>query len=340
MNLRLWALLVGVAFLSPRALAATGAELVEVRQIWDRAPHNAFTDLIRYDGAWLCVFREGTAHIPGTDGKIRVLRSADGAAWASTALVAEKGVDLRDPKISVAPDGRLMLLMGGSVYAGAEPTPNRKFASAHSRVSFSKDGREWTAPRAVEGVPDNHWLWRVTWHKGVGYGTVYASKGKGDGSGLTIWRTKDGVAYDGAVDPKPPVLPSEATVRFLADETMVVLLRSEEKDRHAWIGTSKAPYEKFEWRDGGRSAGGPDFLVAKEGRMFYGGRDFMEKGAAKTVFGEMAADEGLRPLLTLPSGGDTSYPRLVEAEGGVIWMSYYASHEGKTAIYLAKVRVK
>jgi hypothetical protein len=72
--------------------------------------------------------------------------------------------------------------------------------------------------------------------------------------------------------------------------------------------------------------------------MFYGGRDFAEKGAARTVFGAMTA-EGLKPLLTLPSGGDTSYPRLVEADDGVIWMSYYASHEGKTCIYLAKVRV-
>ena len=37
------------------------AELVEVRKVWDRAPHNAFTDLVRFDNTWFCVFRQGKA---------------------------------------------------------------------------------------------------------------------------------------------------------------------------------------------------------------------------------------------------------------------------------------
>jgi hypothetical protein len=40
--------------------------------------------------------------------------------------------------------------------------------------------------------------------------------------------------------------------------------------------------------------------------------------------------------LELPSGGDTSYAGLV-FQGGLLWISYYSSHEGKTCIYLAKV---
>ncbi len=46
----------------------------------------------------------------------------------------------------------------------------------------------------------------------------------------------------------------------------------------------------------------------------------------------------LTEFLALPSGGDTSYPGLVFTKG-VLWVSYYASHEGKTSIYLAKVRL-
>jgi hypothetical protein len=42
--------------------------------------------------------------------------------------------------------------------------------------------------------------------------------------------------------------------------------------------------------------------------------------------------------LALPSGGDTSYAGLV-VRHGVLWVSYYASHEGKTNIYLAKVKI-
>ena len=46
----------------------------------------------------------------------------------------------------------------------------------------------------------------------------------------------------------------------------------------------------------------------------------------------------LKEFLALPSGGDTSYAGLV-LHDGILWISYYSSHEGKTSIYLAKVRL-
>ena len=51
----------------------------------------------------------------------------------------------------------------------------------------------------------------------------------------------------------------------------------------------------------------------------------------------MTADGDYEPVLTFPSGGDTSYPGLVWHDG-LLWMSYYSSHEGKTSIYLAKIK--
>jgi hypothetical protein len=49
------------------------------------------------------------------------------------------------------------------------------------------------------------------------------------------------------------------------------------------------------------------------------------------------ATNQLQSILSLPSGGDTSYPGLVYRDG-ILWVSYYSSHEGKTGVYLAKVR--
>jgi hypothetical protein len=46
----------------------------------------------------------------------------------------------------------------------------------------------------------------------------------------------------------------------------------------------------------------------------------------------------LTEFLALPSGGDTSYAGLVH-HGGLLWVSYYASHEGKSSIYLAQVEI-
>jgi hypothetical protein len=337
-----------VAFVIVFACASSRAgerdpELPGVAKISDRAPHSAFTDLLRANNAYYCVFRESSAHIPGLNGKIRVLRSADGQNWEPIALVAEPGIDLRDPKVSLAPDGRLVLLMGGSVYPGDELVKNRKRTGAHSRVSFSKDGREWSTPQPVEGIGDDQWLWQMAWHKGVGYGAVYSTAKQTAGGAkrriFRVWKTADGVKWEKLAEPNPPVDLSEAAIRFLPDDTMVVLLRGEEKDRHAWIGTSAAPYDKWEWKDAGHAAQGPNFIVLPDGRMFYAGRDFTDKGAARTVFGRMTRDR-LEPLLTFPSGGDCSYAGIARGvEAGTLLVSYYSSHEGKTCIYLARVRI-
>ena len=47
----------------------------------------------------------------------------------------------------------------------------------------------------------------------------------------------------------------------------------------------------------------------------------------------------LTECLRLPSGGDTSYAGLV-LQDGLLWVSYYSSHEEKTAIYLARIKIK
>src|SRR3954465_3791807 len=106
-----------VALMSVRAAAQT-PRLVSGEKIWDQGKHNAFTDLVRWRGKWYCTFREADAHVGG-DGKLRVLESADGKAWEPIALIAEQGIDLRDPKLSVTPKDQLMISAGGSVYRGA-----------------------------------------------------------------------------------------------------------------------------------------------------------------------------------------------------------------------------
>lgn len=184
---------------------ASAPEIISVGKIWDRAPHSAFTDLVRYQGKWFCTFREGERHAGGRNGRLRVLVSEDGDGWKSAALVTEEGVDLRDPKLSVMADGRLLLISGGSLYDGD------RYLTRAPRVAFSGNGFDWTPPRRV--LAEDHWVWRVTWHKGRGY----------------------------------------------------------------------------------------------------------------------------EPVLKLPSGGDTSYPGMVWHQG-LLWISYYSSHEGKTSIYLAKIR--
>src|SRR5207248_2554691 len=93
-------------------------ELLESRKIWDAAPHNAFTDLARFKDAWFCAFREGQAHV-SPDGALRILTSPDGVTWHSAALVRDPRGDLRDPKLTVTPAGRLMRTAASALHPPA-----------------------------------------------------------------------------------------------------------------------------------------------------------------------------------------------------------------------------
>jgi hypothetical protein len=119
---------------------ATTPNLLSVAKIWDQGAHNPFTDLLRFDDRWWCTFREAEEHGPSI-GTVRVITSEDGADWQSVAVLEEQEVDLRDPKLSVTPDGRLMLVMGGCVYGSGE------HGTRSPRIAFTSETRSSPADR-------------------------------------------------------------------------------------------------------------------------------------------------------------------------------------------------
>ena len=300
--------------------------IVNVTRIWDGGAHNAFTDLIRWRNRWYCTFREADAHVGG-DGRIRILASDDGDKWTSAAFIAEAGIDLRDPKLSVTPDDRLMIVAGGSVYEGT------RYVGRQPRVLFSQDGTTWSTPQRI--LADGDWLWRVTWHDGRAYGVTYRSES--DQWTATLVSSRDGRTFDRVATLAVPDKPNETTLRFMPDGEMVALVRREAGDRFAWLGRSRAPYTTWTWRDTSHQIGGPNFIRVPDGDLWASGRSY--PGGPKTVVARLTLDAGYEPVVTLPSGGDTSYAGMVWHEG-LLWISYYASHEGKTAIYLARVKVR
>ncbi len=310
-----------LVFCFAAALSAAPPQLVSVRKIWDAAPHNAFTDLIRFHNVWYCTFREAEGHVKG-DGKLRVLASTDGESWQPAALLAESGTDLRDPKLSITPDGRLMILAGGSVYRDGT------LAGRRPRVAFSKDGRSWTTLEPI--LAEGDWLWRVTWGEGRAYGVSYRQ------GGGVLYSSADGLHYQEVATLQVPGI-SEVTLRFLPGGEMMALARRDTGNRHAWIGTSRAPYREWKWREVDHAVGGPNFIRLPDGTLWAAGR---ESGAGPATVLARITRESYEPVLTLPSGGDTSYPGLVWESGDRrLWMSYYSTHEGQTSIYLAKIRL-
>ncbi len=313
------------------AVASIGAderiELVRVQKIWDQAPHNAFTDLVRFQDRWFCVFREGQGHV-SPDGALRVITSVDGQTWESAALITSSDSDLRDAKITVTPDGRLML-------AGAEAINDPATHRHQSLVWFSDDGRTWSEAHEV-GDRDN-WLWRITWHQGRAYGFGYGCRN--DNRGLRFFTSSDGRSFDTLIEQVAVegTYPNETSLVFLPDDTAYCLLRQDGQPNSGYLGRSCPPYTQWTWKKLGVRIGGPHMVRLDDGRFVAAVR--LYDSPVRTSLCWVDPEAGtLTEFLKLPSGGDTSYAGLV-LHDGLLWVSYYSSHEGKSNIYLAQVRI-
>lgn len=310
--------------------------LLSIQKIWDHALHNSMTDLIRYRDRWYCVCRESDKHAEGSNGVIRLLASEDSLQWHAVGVFTERGVDLRDPKLSITPTGQLMLLMGGLEYH------KTKLKNIRSLVAFSEDGFHWGPLQSILG--DNEWLWRVTWNRGKAYGASYSLSNIEDQYqewNIKLFQSENGVDYTLVTDWNISGYPNETTLRFLSTGEMVALVRREKKhDNRAWLGYSELPYTEWQWKPTQHYVGGPNFLILPGNQMWVAGRLLLSNPyvlVEKTFVGRMDSHD-IHPLLVVPSGGDCSYPGMVFHEG-LIWMTYYSSHEGKTSIYLARLAI-
>ena len=309
----------------PSKPAPAKAEIVYVDKVWDRAGHSAFTDLIHYHERWFLAFREASTHVSG-DGAIHILSSPDFEHWQETARITHPAGDLRDPKLCQTPDGRLMLT---TALALRQPAG----AQHQSYAWFSREGRVWSAPEAI-GDPDV-WIWRVHWHRGkalaMGYGT-------GKERFLRAYVSADGSRFETL---NPTVLaedyPNETSILFQHDETALCLLRRDQGTKTALLGRSRPPYRGWTWSDLGVRIGGPHMILIPDGRIVAAVR--LYDGTTRTSLCWLDPEHNeLTEFLTLPSGGDTSYAGLV-FYAGLLHVSYYSSHEDRTAIYTAKVKL-
>lgn len=301
------------------------ASIVGLDRIWDRAPHNAFTDLALYRSRWYCVFREGSAHA-SPDGSIRVLTSGDAETWTSASQIRMPGADLRDPKIIVTPSSRLMLTAAAAYPAGS-PVTHQTFAWT------STDGRSWTEPAKIGEA--NFWLWRLAWRRDFLYAPAYSTTRDGF---LRLYLSRDGWSFDiHAPDIYHSGSPSEAALLFNEDENALCLVRRDGAQPEAVLGVSRPPYRSWTWTGLGARVGGPQMLRLPDGRIVVGARLYEPNQHTGLCWLDLEQKK-LTEFLGLPSEGDSSYPGLVFHDG-LLYVSYYSSHQGKANIYLAKVKL-
>lgn len=303
--------------------------ILSVERIWDRAAHNAFTSLIDFKGTLYAAFREGNGHVSDINGSIRVIASEDGQNWHSVAHLFEQGVDFRDPQLSITPDYRIMLNIGGSIYTEGKLTsmsPKVSFSNSEGK-SFSK-AQNVTLDTAIKTGTD--WLWRATWHKGKVYAGVYQPKKE---RSVQLVVSDDGINYT-FITTFDIIEGNETTLRFNKNNQMIAVVRRGGGNNGA-IGTSAPPYKTWKWNALEKQLGGPDLILLENDVMLCATREYLPS-KQQTIISKVELSGKTTKLLTLPSAGDCSYPGLL-MQNDTLLVSYYSSHEEKTAIYLARI---
>lgn len=133
--------------------------------------------------------------------------------------------------------------------------------------------------------------------------------------------------------------PTETTLRFLDDGTMVAMTRRTGRSPEGWIGMARPPYTDWKFTVSNKRFGGPNLIQLPDGSWLAGSRGY-DKPVTMDLWRLDLETAQFDDLLSLPSGGDTSYPGFaVDEKQNRLLVSYYSSHEGKAAIYLATLRL-
>lgn len=295
-----------------------------------------FPHLIRFGGYWYCGFRHGVVHDSDLSGKGMIIRSKDGCKWELAVHLSHPGADVRDPRLSVTGDGRLMVNAALS-FVPPQQTDTASTAAVRplyrrSVTWLSDDGETWDGPYGVESAVET-WRWDVTWHDGCGYSVGYSGE---DALG-TLYKTADGKSWEPVVSRLFPARRgNEAALTFTATGEAYCLLRAGGGGRAA-LGVAHEPFTEWQWSEldviwqrqeprqplyavMSHDLGGPHLITASSGQVLGVARVTGTNGnpSGATLFMVDSDSSTLVRLATVDGGG--SYPGLVEYDGS-LWMT-------------------
>lgn len=299
----------------------------------DGSKYCAFTSLVKRDAIYYLAFREGYSHVGAGDyGQIVILYSRDAKKWNHFQTIKADNIDLRDPNLSVTPDGRLLLLCGARMYNAYEDYYYTKsYHSIEKKGSFSAV-QPVNIPPEIDD-PYCCWLWKLTWKGEKGYGAAYRSDGITNK--LTLLTTVDGINYEIVADISTDRVISETSIAILPDKEMIALFRS---DREGYICHSLPPYTEWKLKKTNIYLAGHDFVIS-DNQLICATRLTTNIGERTALwFGDF--DGNFQWSFILPSsgiGGDTAYSGIIEEKDKLL-ISYYSMNQtSKPSIYLATI---
>ncbi len=347
---RTWILITTVLLAASGQLATAADDTLpqvrveSVRRVFYNGEHNAFTDLVRFQGKLYLTFRScPDGHMVHPTASIIILASDDAQQWQQVHRFAVPLRDTRDPHFLVFRDK--LFVYTGTWYSGAT-TLSREDYDLNKHLGYaawSDDGATWHSPIMLEGT-FGHYIWRAAAFDGKAYlcgrrklDFEVETRGEGRQVESLMLESDDGLIWrKRAVFQE--IAGDETAFLFAPDGSILGVGR---RSGSAQLLQSRPPYTQWDRKDLDRAIGGP--LLTKWGdRYVVGGRKTMSDAGPKTSLCWLVGDQ-LHEFAELPSGGDNSYPGFVELAPGRALVSYYSSHErddsGKaiTAIYLAEL---
>ncbi len=322
-------------------------KVVSVRRVFDNGEHNAFTDLVRFHSRYYLTFRScPQGHGVHPTASILVLASDDLTHWEPVHRFSVPLRDTRDPHFLIY-DDRLFIYTG-CWYCGESSPKSYELNQQLGYAVWSKDGRKWHGPKMLEGTY-GHYVWRAASYGGQAY---LCGRRKREFAETKTRAERDPliesamlVSDDGLVWKHHALFQQtfgdETAFLFEPDGSLLAVARSG-GGRNAVLCRSKPPYRQWSRKDLGRYIGGP-LLVRWGERYLVSGRKTAGGPAVTTLY--WLDGDRLHETISLPSGGDNSYPGFVALSPTRAIISYYSSHEkdeqGKTrtAIYLAELEL-
>lgn len=308
--------------------------IISFECIWNKSPHCAFTDLIKFNSKYYCTFREAYEHIPSSSksyGKITILESYNGIEWYPASYIVDKGYDLRDPKFSITPDNKLMVVYGCSVLNDQNKLIFQKTMNSFASMSLLDSNQlSISASNNIkisnsDNVFSQYWLWKVVWHNGIAYGVAYSSP-----KNPILVSSKDGINFEVIAELVNNT--NEADIHFSTNNYMTIIIRS--NGSNGYIGKAKYPYNKWDWHTLNQRIESPKIIEIKD-KIFVTGRG----NSGGNVLYHLKENNNLELIYTFPGRGDSAYPGAIVVKDQ-LWVSYYTTNHKHSSIYLVKISIE
>lgn len=322
-------------------------QVVSNERVFHNGEHNAFTDLVRFGDQYYLTFRTcPDGHMVHPTSAIIILASPDTKSWKEVHRFRVRDRDTRDPHFLIFKNR--LFVYTGTWYSG-QTTLARDDYDLNKHLGYAAwtdDGAQWQSPIMLEGT-FGHYIWRAAARGDKAYlcgrrkvDFAVGPRGEGDQVQSLMLESDDGLIWRKRAIFQE-IQGDETAFLFESDGSILGVGRRGRAN--AQLLRSRPPYSVFDRQDLDRYIGGP--LLARWGdRYVVGGRNTTTDRGPKTSLCWLEGGK-IQEFAEFPSGGDNSYPGLVELSPDRALVSYYSSHEkdsnGKvmTAIYLAQLQL-